>query len=321
MTKHPSNSKKVAIIGAGIVGLYLGWKLSEKGHKTTIFEKRKTIGKEACSGLFSERILEFIPESKKLIQNQIDFVLIHFPRKTVKVEFAKKFFTISHSELDRLVAGLAESAGCQIKLGDETGSDPVSFDRVIGCDGASSGTRKWLGLPEPNYRLGILGFVNETGSDPVSSCVETWPVENGFIWKIPRGKEVEYGIIGKTSPAKKLLDDFCLKNNLQLENVKSALIPQGLLIPKNEKITLCGDAVGLTKPWSGGGVVWGLRAAEILLKNFPNFIQYRRQLKGFFLPQIVLSKTAIKLVYFLGFKMPWLLPSKTRIDGDYLWII
>ena len=67
MEKNQSKLK-VAIIGAGIIGLYLGWKLSEKGHQVTIFEKRGKIGKEACSGLFSERLLQFIPESQKLVQ-------------------------------------------------------------------------------------------------------------------------------------------------------------------------------------------------------------------------------------------------------------
>ena len=148
---------KIAIIGAGINGLYLSWKFSEMGHKVKVFEKRNIIGKEACSGLFSERIFDFIPQSKKLIQNQINFALIHFPKKTVRVYFSRKFFIINHAELDRLVAGLAQNAGVQIKL-NETGSNPVSFDRVIGCDGANSSVRKSLGLSEPNYRLGILGY-------------------------------------------------------------------------------------------------------------------------------------------------------------------
>src|SRR3989344_2267653 len=155
---------KTAIIGAGINGLYLAWKLSEKGINVTVFEKRDTIGREACSGLFSERIFKFIPRSQKLIINQINFVLIHFPRKTIKVNFAKKFFVMNHAELDRLVADLAIDSGASIKL-NETRYYRVSFERIIGCDGASSEIRKSLGLPEPSYRLGILGFTNVTRSD------------------------------------------------------------------------------------------------------------------------------------------------------------
>ena len=305
---------KIAIIGAGINGLYLSWKFSEMGHKVKVFEKRNIIGKEACSGLFSERIFDFIPQSKKLIQNQINFALIHFPKKTVRVYFSRKFFIINHAELDRLVAGLAQNAGVQIKL-NETGWNPVSFDRVIGCDGANSGVRKSLYLLEPEYRLGILGFVPEKDN---SDFVETWPVENGFIWKIPKGNEIEYGVIANLNHARKFLDNFCRQNNLLLQNVKSALIPQGFIIPKDRKITLCGDAAGLTKPWSGGGVIWGLRASDILLKNFPDLLKYQRDAKKHFYFKITISKFLTKVVYFLGFNFPWLLPKRIKIDGDRL---
>jgi len=310
---------KIAIVGAGISGLYLGWKLrSERGHQVTIFEKKGKIGREACSGLFSERILSFVPTSQKLIEHEISSVLIHFPKKTTKVKFSKKFLVLNHAELDRLVAGLAQKAGAEIKLNQNilAGSFLANgFDRVIGCDGAHSAVRRSLGLKEPDYRLGIQGFI--PGSNQ-ADYVETWPVAHGFIWKIPRGKELEYGIIADASSAPKILDGFCSKNNLRLENMKSALIPQGFIIPKNDKIALCGDAAGLTKPWSGGGVIWGLTGAELLLKALPDFLKYQRDMKNYFLPKIFFSKMAVKTAYFLGFKIPWILPQNIKIESDFL---
>ena len=307
--------QKVAIIGAGICGLYLAWKLSEKGHKVTVFEKNGKVGNQVCSGLFSQRILKFIPESRKLIQNKINYVLLHFPKKIVNVRFSKNFFIISHFELDKLTADLAQRAGAEIVLNHNIFSIPEGFDRIIGCDGPNSFIRKSLGLPEPSYRLGILGFVKKPSS---LDYVETWPCQNGFIWKIPRGNEMEYGIVSNPKSAKKIFENFLRKNKISLERIKSKIVSQGLIIPSNPSITLCGDAAGLTKPWSGGGVVWGLTAAEILLKTFPDFLRYKRAIKRFFLPKIILSKTAIKFVYFLGYKMPLLLPKKNKMESDFL---
>jgi len=316
---------RVAIIGAGITGLYLAWKLSERGCEVTVFEKREKIGKEVCSGLVSEKILDFIPESQKLIQNQIESVLIHFPRRTLKIRFSKNFFVMSHFELDNLVADLAQRAGAKILLKyDVTRKEFLTFqggfDRIIGCDGALSQVRKILRLKDPEFYLGIRGFIlnppPKFGGG--ANFVETWPTNNGFIWKIPRGKEVEYGIMEKPGNTKKIFENFLKEKNLNLEKINSGVIPQGLIIPKNQKITLCGDAMGLTKPWSGGGVIWSLIAADILLKNFPDFLKYQKEIKKFFLPKIIFSKMAKNLVYFFGFNFPWIFPEKIKIEGDFL---
>jgi len=324
---------RVVIVGAGICGLYLAWKLSKKGYNVTVFEKKEKIGKEVCSGLFSERILDFIPESQKLIQNQIEYCLIHFPKRTLKIKFsnpegkppvsygAGKFLVIDHFELDNLIANLVKNSGTKIILNHSMKSIPEGFDRIIGCDGALSQVRKILKLKDPKFYLGIQGFI----LDPPpkfgggANFIETWPTNSGFIWKIPRGKPaIEYGIIEKPGEAKKLLDNFLKEKNIQLKSLNSALIPQGLIIPKNQKITLCGDAAGLTKPWSGGGVVWSLISADILLKNFPDFSKYQKEIKKFFLPKIIFSKIAKNLVYFFGFNIPWIFPKKIKIEGDFL---
>ena len=309
------NRHNIGIIGGGICGLYLAWKFARLGEKVEVFERKKEIGNEVCSGLFSERILNFLPQSHKLVKNEINSAVIHFPKKDINVRFSKRFFVMSHFELDRLVASLAREAGAEIYLNRNIEELPQGFEKLIGCDGANSVLRRKLNLPNPAFRLGIHGFVKKRTTD---SFVDVWPCKDGFIWKIPRGNEIEYGAIAKPETAKKLLNDFLTKNNISLGNINSKIIPQGLVIPDNQSITLCGDAAGLTKPWSGGGVVWSLIAAEILLKTFPDFSDYRARMKRFFLPKIIFSKSATKLIYFSGFKTPWLLPNSAKIEGDFL---
>lgn len=306
---------KVGIVGAGICGLYLGWNLQKRGADVFIFERKREVGKVVCSGLLSEKILEFVPESRTLFENQIDYCLIHFPKKTIKINFKKKFFVIEHSKLDKLAATLAEDAGVKINLNHAIERIPDGFDRIIGCDGANSQIRKILGLKQPVFYLGIQGFVSQKDS---SNFVETWPTKEGFLWKIPRRNKIEYGIMEKPKFAKIIFNDFIKQRGLWLENVQAALIPEGFLVPKNNKITLCGDATGIIKPWSGGGIIWGLTAAEILLKTFPDFLKYQKEVKKFFLPQIIFSKIIKKAVYLFGFNFSSILPKEYLIDGDFL---
>lgn len=312
---------KVAIIGAGIAGIYLSWKLSQKGEKVVIFEKRGVVGKEACSGLFSERILEFIPQSKILAKNRIDFCLLHFKKKTIKINFSKKFFVMDHRALDNLTLNLAEKEGVKvIKSVNLTKEDilinlPEEFDRVIGTDGANSIVRKSLNLKEPYFRLGIQGFTSEKNN---RNFVDAWSTEKGFLWRIPKINETEWGILEEPERAKEIFDIFLQEKGIHLERIRSTFVPQGLILPKNEKITLCGDSAGMTKPWSGGGVAWNLVGANILLKNFPDFIKYRNEARNFFLPKIYIAKTAVNLSYFLGYKIPYLIPNNLKIESDFL---
>jgi len=336
---------KVAIIGAGICGLYLAKNLEQKGSEVAVFEKKPVIGKECCSGLFSERLFDHIPEARTLAQNRINRCIIHFPKKDVTLAFKQPFFVLEHLQLDLLAAGLATAAGAGIRLGENINEDRLSeinrqFDRVIGCDGGLSITREYLkcsvsrGLTSReedrpretrytktqkiNFFLGIQGFENKSDN---SDFVETWPTRNGFLWRIPRGESVEWGIMEKPDASRRLFDEFILKRNIEIKDLKSAIIPQGLVLSPNEKITLCGDASGLTKPWSGGGVVWGLTQADLLLKYFPNFLEYRNAARRVFKPKIALGKIGLKLASFFGHNLPIVLQNNYKIDSDYLFRI
>ncbi len=312
----------IAIIGAGTCGLYLAWKLSQAGHKVVVFEKKKTIaeiGQKPCSSLISERLGEFIPLNDSLIENKIDTCFLHFPRKTITLSIKPTHFAIDRLNLVKILFGLARKAGAEILFGQTIKKIPQGFDRVIGCDGALSQVREQLGLRQPLFRLGLQVFQDKRDN---SNYVETWPIKAGFFWKIPRGERTEYGAIGPLKTIKKDFDEFLSRNfsraALEKSYIKSALIPQGLHLPRQQNITLCGDAAGLTKPWSGGGVIWGLTAAEILLKNFPDFQKYRQETQALFKTRFLKAKLTLPFVYSLGFHFPYFLPSKISIDNDLL---
>lgn len=310
---------KIAIIGGGICGLYLALKLS-KNHQVFLFEKKERVGGKACSALFSQRIFKFLPFAKNFVKNKIRFCLIHFPRKTIKLTFKIPFFVFEREKIENYLFELGKKNeinfyfSCPITI-ETLKFFEKEFDRVIGCDGACSIVREYLKIRKPSFYLGIQGFLLEKEK---KDFVETWPTKNGFLWKIPRNENIEYGIIEEPKIAEKVFREFLKERGLNLKNIKSALIPRNFFVPKNQKITLCGDALGLVKPWSGGGVIWSLTASEILLRTFPDFLRYHGELKKFFLKHIFFSKLVKKLVYFLGFKFPLFLPKNSNIDGDFL---
>ena len=314
---------RVAIIGSGICGLYLAKSLSQKGHEVFLFERKETLGEKACSALYSERIFDFLPFAKDFIENEIKFCKIIFPKKEIKLKFKKRFFVFNRKKIEeRLFEELLKEKKAKIFLKTEIKEENLKemeekdFERIIGIDGANSVVRKYLGKKIFSPFLGILTIFEKPN---FSDCTKVFPTEKGFIWEIPRGKTTEYGILEVGERAKKILNDFLEKKNLKnFSQIKSApILIDDFWIPKNEKITLCGESAGMIKPWSGGGIIWGLFGAKILLESFPNFFLYKKRVERFFKKQVLISRIIKKSIYFLGFRFPFLLSGHYFVDGDF----
>ncbi|MBI4015342.1 MAG: hypothetical protein HY362_01330 [Candidatus Aenigmarchaeota archaeon] len=318
---------KIAVVGSNTIGAYIARKLSESGNSVDLFERKPHIGKEACSGLFSERIWKYFPEKVSIVKNTITSATVHFPKKTMKLDLSPKMLVFHRGDFDSYATDLAVKAGAKLHLGAfaklkshdknlvtlETDKKEMEFDYLIACDGSVSTIRRELKLPDPHFRLGIFFYKPEESN---SSFFDVWPTKKGFIWKLPRGKTTEYGIIEEPDTARKLFDVFCDKNSIKQEKLISAIIPMGLVKPFYGRIALCGDSIGLTKPWSGGGVLWGLIAADILVKTFPDFNMYQKQLKSLFSMRIARSNLLLKAFPLVPY-LQYFAPAQIHFDADW----
>jgi digeranylgeranylglycerophospholipid reductase len=320
---------KIGIVGGGINGSYLAWKLA-KEHDVTVFEKKKSLGKEVCSGLVSERIWKFIPRSEKLVLNTIDEAVLHFPKKDVSLRFHPRMLVLNRKPLDRHVASLAEKSGAKLMLDSEVkkvyhvrGMKPqvlasgkvIEFDYLIGCDGFFSIVRKAIGIRTPKHRLGIYTYASKRND---SHSLDIYPTKDGFCWAIPRKRNVEYGILEKPDIARRMFNSFCKNKKLKTKKIYSYVVPGDLTDAYKGRVALCGDAIGLTKPWSGGGILWGLVADNILVKDFPNFGKYEYDIGRYFGPKIFFSNLAQRIGKYVGNEIPRLTPSSVSFDGDWV---
>lgn len=276
--------RDLIIVGAGPVGSHLAKKMAERGEDVLVIERSEEVGKPlACSGHVSPDIWDFVPEGsrERLEQNRIRGARFHtesgfeypfYMHETVS-------YVIDRVELDRLKAEEAEKAGVEIHLGEtveeveenedsvtvRTGREEYEARMVAGCDGASSKVRDETGLPDPDhFYQGILCFSDEKDSqDFVDVFLE---VPEFFGWRIPRGDSVEYGAaVPKGEEPMKWLNSITEKyiGKDERRNMCAGAIP--IRPPEtvtSERVFLVGDAAGQTKPFTGGGIIYGMRCAE-----------------------------------------------------------
>jgi len=277
------------VVGAGPAGSRFARRAAESGHDVVVFEQGEVGKPLACSGHVSTDIWEFTPDGarERLLQNEVYGARFHtggpdseayrFHKETVVSN------VIDRVGLDRALADAARDAGAEVReghtvVGVEEDRDGVTVEvrgpdgmethrgrMVAGCDGPTSRVRRELGLPEPDELLhGVLGFAGEPdGGDFVDVHLT---VPRFFAWRIPRGDAgVEYGlgVAADSADARERFEAFTEAYGVGTGRRCSGLIPVGP--PRRvtgRRSFLVGDAAAQTKPFTGGGIRYGMTAAD-----------------------------------------------------------
>ena len=280
-----------AVVGVGPAGARVARRAAEAGYDVVAFEQGSIGTPLACSGHVSRDIWEFTPEGarEELLQNEVSGARFHTGGPGSRAYPFYKEEPISNvihrEQLDRLLADAAQNAGAEVNehhtvTGVDEGLDSVeltvspddgdSFSveakMVAGCDGPVSRVRRAVSLPEPDEKLhGVLGFDPEPDHQDFVDVHLTVP--SFFAWRIPRGDAgVEYGLAARPDADRDVrarFDELTDAYGAEIDRFCSGAIPVGPAdSAASHRVFLVGDAAAQTKPFTGGGILYGMRSAD-----------------------------------------------------------
>lgn len=265
----------VIVVGAGPVGLYTAKLCEDLGYRVIVLEEHGKVGEPLqCSGLISRNIEKFFPEIRGwgAVENEVDSAVIHSPRSELVLKKKNAAYVINRSKFDKKLRRGVNSKilfNCRARsvavrkncVEVNTNKGVFESEIVTGCDGPNSVVARGLCVKPKEMIKGLIGITKGRGrSKNVDLYFDKEKLRDGFFWRIPRGRRLEYGVLGRDVKFKDLEGFFGLKSYERF----AGLIPVGPVRKSYfDRVLLIGDAAGQVKPWSGGGVIYGLASARI----------------------------------------------------------
>tara|TARA_X000001036_G_C20598768_1_gene774040 strand:- start:24 stop:1223 length:1200 start_codon:yes stop_codon:yes gene_type:complete len=302
---------QVVIIGAGPVGGRLATELALRGISTLMVEEHAEIGRPfQCAGLVNPPAMERVNLQDTILQN-VDGALIHSP-SGIMVPVGKDGRTRTHvvcrKRFDQGVVAQAMNAGAhlwllskpieanvsnecvEMKIEREGEIIDLKCDLLIGADGAHSWTRRYFKLGRPKEMM--IGFQADvsglTGKDNWLEMYTGRDVAPGFFaWVIPTGDNTHrIGVWSRPQDLEGRSVEQCYDALLQhplwkerFSGVKEIArycgpVPCGVIKkPFKDRVMVIGDAAGMAKPTTGGGIGPGFRQVDAIIENLVKAIE------------------------------------------------
>src|ERR1700730_17282103 len=285
------SSSDVVIVGGGPAGLYAGLRLARAGWAVELFEEHRAVGEPVhCTGVLARDAFDVFGLSADVVLNELTTVRFHAPSGET-VEYSTpdvEAVVIDRLQFDRRLADEAARVGVRMRRARVTaldiGRDHVTVTAdgvqtrarvcVLAC-GASYALQRRLGLGLPGLMLQSAQLelpADRLGPVEVHFGADVAP--GGFAWAVPVQRAtrmcVRVGVMCDGDASRhfwRLLGAITPRWGVQMPEGCS---PRQKVLPLapikrtyGDRVLVLGDAAGLVKPTTGGGIYCSLVSAEI----------------------------------------------------------
>ena len=285
----------VLVVGAGPSGSRIAWNFAKGGYKVVLIDRAEVIGEPCqCAGLITPRTFEYLGYERPILK-EMDGARLWGPEDSF-LDFQAsetKALVIDRPDLDRSIANKASDAGAEVlhghtylghekveegikaKIRNKDKKFHIKAKLLVGADGPLSRVAKNAGIRGKREILSAFGadVKGYRGKDThVDLFVGSELAPRFFGWGIPTGPNEGRIGVATTLPHKPMpfFRDYFLKGapskllgGAKIINLISGLIPFGIANPSyTDNVILTGDAAGMAKPTSGGGIYSGLISAD-----------------------------------------------------------
>lgn len=296
---------EIVIIGAGISGNYLAYLLSQNQIPCIVIEKHNSFLDRPlqCAGIISQKIIDLVKFPSSIILNKVKKVKIEEPHGTsILMQGREQPLIIDRLQFDAYFGLEAQKLGTKYFFHEkyqthwksshqtvivQTNKQKIQCKIIIGADGPGSlvGKRfhqKIPCIPAAQVRIKYPYPLNQT----TMIFNPKWRDLFGYI--IPEGNNgiSRIGLASKKYPGQKLqllLSSIKASKDEIIER-QGGLIPFGL--PKRlvfDHTLLLGDAAGMVKATTGGGIIMSISAAKILGKALEKAFNTKTFTSAFFI--------------------------------------
>lgn len=280
-----------AIVGGGPAGLHAGTRLARAGYRVALLEEHPDIGRPVhCTGVLAAEAFDEFSLSRASMLNELRTVRFQGPSGR-DIEYSTpstEAVVVDRAQFDRDLADSAMAAGVDVACGArvirvEADAAGVSVTTAAGmirarvcllACGASYGVQRRLGLGIPRLLLHSAQLELPAGRlHPVEVHLGEDVAPRGFAWAVPVERDrpsVRIGVVCDQRAQRffhRMVDRVARRWGVDPADVttpRQKILPLGPIARTYaNRLLVIGDAAGLVKPTTGGGIYYSLLSARL----------------------------------------------------------